>query len=132
MASSSDSHDRVLEAVDRYELPLQRYARRLLGDFDLAADAAPADLRFAATKAATGPNSSTSSAGLKVLAWPGSRPYRKKRKNRSHATDLYPSREVSVCGRGTSFDSTPDQAEARPAQKSRGSTSIARRPWRGR
>jgi hypothetical protein len=39
MASSSDSHDRVLEAVDRYELPLQRYARRLLGDFDLAADA---------------------------------------------------------------------------------------------
>jgi RNA polymerase sigma-70 factor (ECF subfamily) len=39
MASSSDSHGWVLEAVDLYELPLQRYARRLLGDFDLAADA---------------------------------------------------------------------------------------------
>jgi len=39
MAASSDSHGWVLEAVDLYELPLQRYARRLLGDFDLAADA---------------------------------------------------------------------------------------------
>jgi RNA polymerase sigma-70 factor (ECF subfamily) len=39
MASSSDSHGWVLEAVELYELPLQRYARRLLGDFDLAADA---------------------------------------------------------------------------------------------
>jgi RNA polymerase sigma-70 factor (ECF subfamily) len=39
MASSSDSYGWVLEAVDLYELPLQRYARRLLGDFDLAADA---------------------------------------------------------------------------------------------
>ena len=39
MSASSDSHGWVLEAVDLYELPLQRYARRLLGDFDLAADA---------------------------------------------------------------------------------------------
>ena len=39
MASRSDSHGWVLEAVDLYELPLHRYARRLLGDFDLAADA---------------------------------------------------------------------------------------------
>ena len=39
MASSSDSHGWVLEAVELYELPLQRYARRMLGDFDLAADA---------------------------------------------------------------------------------------------
>ena len=40
MASSSDSHGWVHEADDRYELPLQRYARWLLGDFDLAADRA--------------------------------------------------------------------------------------------
>jgi RNA polymerase sigma factor (sigma-70 family) len=39
MAPSGDSHGWVLEAVDLYELPLRRYARRLLGDFDLAADA---------------------------------------------------------------------------------------------
>lgn len=39
MEAGSDSHGWVLEAVDLYELPLQRYARRLLGDFDLAADA---------------------------------------------------------------------------------------------
>jgi len=39
MSSSSDSHEWVLEAVELYELPLHRYARRLLGDFDLAADA---------------------------------------------------------------------------------------------
>lgn len=39
MSASSDSHGWVLEAVDLYELPLQRYARRMLGDFDLAADA---------------------------------------------------------------------------------------------
>jgi RNA polymerase sigma factor (sigma-70 family) len=39
MSASSDSHGWVLEAVDLYELPLQRYARRLVGDFDLAADA---------------------------------------------------------------------------------------------
>jgi RNA polymerase sigma-70 factor (ECF subfamily) len=39
MSASSESHGWVLEAVDLYELPLQRYARRLLGDFDLAADA---------------------------------------------------------------------------------------------
>lgn len=39
MDAGSDSHGWVLEAVDLYELPLQRYARRLLGDFDLAADA---------------------------------------------------------------------------------------------
>jgi len=39
MSASGDSHGWVLEAVDLYELPLQRYARRLLGDFDLAADA---------------------------------------------------------------------------------------------
>jgi RNA polymerase sigma factor (sigma-70 family) len=39
MAASSDPHGWVLEAVDLYELPLHRYARRLLGDFDLAADA---------------------------------------------------------------------------------------------
>ncbi|MEI7780910.1 MAG: RNA polymerase sigma factor [Planctomycetota bacterium] len=38
MSASSDSHGWVLEAVDLYELPLQRYARRLLGDFDLASD----------------------------------------------------------------------------------------------
>ncbi len=39
MSASTDSHGWVLEAVDLYELPLQRYARRLVGDFDLAADA---------------------------------------------------------------------------------------------
>jgi len=39
MSASGDPHGWVLEAVDLYELPLQRYARRLLGDFDLAADA---------------------------------------------------------------------------------------------
>jgi RNA polymerase sigma factor (sigma-70 family) len=39
MASSDDSQAWVLEAVDLYELPLLRYARRLLGDVDLAADA---------------------------------------------------------------------------------------------
>lgn len=39
MSSSNDSHGWVLEAVELYELPLHRYARRLLGDFDLAADA---------------------------------------------------------------------------------------------
>lgn len=39
MSASSDSQGWVLEAVDLYELPLQRYARRLVGDFDLAADA---------------------------------------------------------------------------------------------
>jgi RNA polymerase sigma factor (sigma-70 family) len=38
MSASSDSQGWVLEAVDLYELPLQRYARRLVGDFDLAAD----------------------------------------------------------------------------------------------
>jgi RNA polymerase sigma-70 factor (ECF subfamily) len=38
MSASSDTHGWILEAVDLYELPLQRYARRLLGDFDLAAD----------------------------------------------------------------------------------------------
>lgn len=39
MPDSGDPRGWVLEAVDLYELPLQRYARRLLGDFDLAADA---------------------------------------------------------------------------------------------
>lgn len=39
MSSTVESQGWVLEAVDLYELPLQRYARRLLGDFDLAADA---------------------------------------------------------------------------------------------
>ena len=38
MTSGGDSHGWVLEAVDLYELPLLRYARRLLGDVDLAAD----------------------------------------------------------------------------------------------
>lgn len=38
MPDSGDPRGWVLEAVDLYELPLQRYARRLLGDFDLAAD----------------------------------------------------------------------------------------------
>lgn len=39
MTASSDAHGWVLEAVDRFEQPLTRYARRLLGDVDLAADA---------------------------------------------------------------------------------------------
>jgi len=39
MAASSEAHGWVLEAVDRLEQPLTRYARRLLGDVDLAADA---------------------------------------------------------------------------------------------
>jgi RNA polymerase sigma-70 factor (ECF subfamily) len=39
MAASSEAHGWVLEAVDRFEQPLTRYARRLLGDVDLAADA---------------------------------------------------------------------------------------------
>lgn len=38
MSARSDSQGWVLAAVDLYELPLQRYARRLVGDFDLAAD----------------------------------------------------------------------------------------------
>ncbi|NQW49319.1 MAG: RNA polymerase sigma factor [Planctomycetes bacterium] len=38
MSASGDSHGWVLEAVELYELPLLRYARRLLGDVDLAAD----------------------------------------------------------------------------------------------
>ena len=39
MSSSGESNGWVMEAVDLYELPLLRYARRLLGDVDLAADA---------------------------------------------------------------------------------------------
>jgi RNA polymerase sigma factor (sigma-70 family) len=39
MSASGASHGWVMEAVDLYELPLSRYARRLLGDADLAADA---------------------------------------------------------------------------------------------
>lgn len=39
MSSTADPHGWVLEAVDLYEIPLLRYARRLLGDVDLAADA---------------------------------------------------------------------------------------------
>jgi RNA polymerase sigma factor (sigma-70 family) len=39
MSSGGESQGWVLEAVDLYELPLSRYARRLLGDVDLAADA---------------------------------------------------------------------------------------------
>lgn len=39
MSAVDDAHAWVLEAVDLYELPLARYARRLLGDVDLAADA---------------------------------------------------------------------------------------------
>jgi RNA polymerase sigma factor (sigma-70 family) len=39
MPASGESHGWVMEAVEAYELPLLRYARRLLGDFDLAADA---------------------------------------------------------------------------------------------
>lgn len=39
MAATGDGHAWILAAVDSYELPLVRYARRLLGDVDLAADA---------------------------------------------------------------------------------------------
>jgi RNA polymerase sigma-70 factor (ECF subfamily) len=39
MDATSDGHGWILAAVDAYELPLVRYARRLLGDVDLAADA---------------------------------------------------------------------------------------------
>jgi len=39
VSSTADPHGWVLEAVDLYEIPLLRYARRLLGDVDLAADA---------------------------------------------------------------------------------------------
>jgi len=37
--TANTAHGWVLEAVDRYEGPLLRYARRLLDDVDLAADA---------------------------------------------------------------------------------------------
>ena len=37
--TATAAHGWVLEAVDRYEGPLLRYARRLLDDCDLAADA---------------------------------------------------------------------------------------------
>lgn len=39
MEAINDGHGWILAAVDCYELPLMRYARRLLGDVDLAADA---------------------------------------------------------------------------------------------
>jgi len=39
MPGSAETHLWLLEAVDQYEQPLTRYARRLLGDLDLAADA---------------------------------------------------------------------------------------------
>jgi RNA polymerase sigma factor (sigma-70 family) len=39
MEATSDGHGWILAAVDAHELPLVRYARRLLGDADLAADA---------------------------------------------------------------------------------------------
>jgi len=39
MDAGSDPSQWVLDAVDTYELPLLRYARRLLGDLDLARDA---------------------------------------------------------------------------------------------
>ncbi|MFM8415160.1 MAG: RNA polymerase sigma factor [Planctomycetota bacterium] len=39
MEATSDGHGWILAAVDAHELPLGRYARRLLGDADLAADA---------------------------------------------------------------------------------------------
>lgn len=39
MSASGESHGWVMEAVELYELPLLRYARRLVGDVDLAADA---------------------------------------------------------------------------------------------
>ena len=38
MPSCDEAQAWVLEAVDRFEQPLLRYARRLLGDVDLAAD----------------------------------------------------------------------------------------------
>ena len=38
MEASRDGHGWILAAVDAHEQPLVRYARRLLGDFDLAAD----------------------------------------------------------------------------------------------
>jgi len=39
MSGTGESHGWVMEAVELYELPLLRYARRLVGDVDLAADA---------------------------------------------------------------------------------------------
>lgn len=39
MEASGDPYQWVLEAVDTHELPLLRYAKRLLGDLDLARDA---------------------------------------------------------------------------------------------
>lgn len=39
MPASSDPYHWVMEAVDTHEVPLLRYARRLLGDLDLARDA---------------------------------------------------------------------------------------------
>ena len=39
MDAGSDPYQWVIEAVDTHELPLLRYARRLLGDLDLARDA---------------------------------------------------------------------------------------------
>jgi RNA polymerase sigma-70 factor (ECF subfamily) len=39
MEAGSDPYQWVLEAVDTHELPLLRYAKRLLGDLDLARDA---------------------------------------------------------------------------------------------
>ena len=39
MDATGDGHGWILAAVDAYELPLVHYARRLLGDVDLAADA---------------------------------------------------------------------------------------------
>ena len=39
MPASSHFQQSVMEAVERYEMPLLRYARRLLGDLDLARDA---------------------------------------------------------------------------------------------
>jgi RNA polymerase sigma-70 factor (ECF subfamily) len=39
MEASGDGHGWILSAVDAHEQPLVRYARRLLGDVDLAADA---------------------------------------------------------------------------------------------
>jgi RNA polymerase sigma-70 factor (ECF subfamily) len=39
MASTGETPGWLLDAVDQYEKPLTRYARRLLGDLDLAADA---------------------------------------------------------------------------------------------
>jgi RNA polymerase sigma-70 factor (ECF subfamily) len=39
MEATRDGHGWIMAAVDAHELPLVRYARRLLGDVDLAADA---------------------------------------------------------------------------------------------